>query len=738
MYIGIGAGALVLIVILLLLRSRRAKGGVASYMEEVRLLVAAGKLKEAAAIQRTHGNLKEALNLLERGKNFKEASRVAAELELYPRAADLAEKAKEFERAADLYWKAGDFGKAGKLYKRNGLFRKAAEAFEKDSESTMEDIAQMWEKACLQIMPEEAIAARNEADLQGAILCAGKAAEAYKKAGNNERAALLFQMAQRHDEARRVQGKDIQSVAAKMTQAPAGFGGTAAPVAPLAHTGDEARLAQVVGHAVKAALDQPKAAPMLLTNLSSPPARDAGAVGTGVSVGQNIVREIVYVRDQATKQETAVARSNDRYEIGDKLGEGGMAVVYRALDKVLDREVAMKFLPEGLTENVMALKYFQREAKAAAGINHRNVVTIYDCGVLDDRPFICMELVAGTPLDERLDQCPDGLPIGELLDVAEGMISGLQAAHERGVVHRDIKPSNLMTSEEGVVKLMDFGIASGGDPSKSTIVAGTPHYMAPEQFIGKGIDHRTDLFAVGVTLYELLTGVSAYDSADRVQLPRPPRKLRPETPFALDRMILSCLAREPADRPDSAAALLQVIRAVKLERTREAEALGAIAEPLTGPPELTDDPDSFAELFEDADDISSPSEPRVSTAETLLAAPGRPIEAPDPSPSYTQSGFPVTVDPEATDQDRFLARALALEPNTGPPIKVDPQLGRARVETGSPDDALAAYLNSKPLTARATGQAPSEDEEILSLDAPIDTGSLDEEVKDILADYLNE
>ena len=787
MYIGIGAGALVLLVIVWLMSRRKSKGGPA-FSEEVRLLVATGKLKDAAMLQRKNGNLKEALNLLERGKSFKEASRVAAELENYPRAASLAEKAKEFERAADLYAKAGEFGQAGKLYRRNGLFRKAAEAFEKDSEATMEDIAEMWEKACLEIMPENAVQAYQDAEVKIALHCATKAAEAYKKAGNNERAALFFQMAQREDEARQLRGKDVHTVAAQLTRAPgitdmgAGGGGTVgstvagalgATLGGMPPTGDEARLAQVVGHAVKAAMDhKPAAAPMLLTNLSAAPPIDAGAVGTGVNVNPSVVREIIYVRDQATNRDTAVVRSNDRYEIGEKLGEGGMAVVYRALDKTLDRQVAMKFLPVGLTENVMALKYFQREAKAAAGINHPNVVTIYDCGVLDERPFICMELMSGQPLDERLDQFPSGLPIDELLDIAEGLLSGLQAAHERGVVHRDIKPSNVMMSDEGIVKLMDFGIAGGGDPSKSTIIAGTPHYMAPEQFIGKGIDHRTDLFAVGVSLYELLTGVSAYESADRAVLPRPPRALRAEIPFAIDRMILSCLARSPDDRPDSAASLLEVVRRVKVDRAGE-QAIGSVAVPpsprvlsprVPSPRVSTPEPDSLDEFFdgqdvepvrardpESVDDLFDEYDggaglatgERVVTAETLLAIAGRPSEMQLESDRHgdeDDSERKVTVDANVSEQ------APALEPVTGSAIPVDPGLGRAiprRGGAGEPaegeiDAALVAYLESQRMSSRGEPITPSDDEEIMSLDVPVDTGSLDEEVKDILADYLNE
>lgn len=732
LYLGIGAGAVLLVVVAVVMSRRRTKSG-PKYMEEVRLLVAAGKLKSAAMIQRKHGNLKEALNLLERGKNYKEASRVAAELELYPRAADLAEKAKEFERAADLFAKAGDYGRAGKLYKRNGLFRKAAEAFEKDSESTMDDIAEMWEKACLEIMPDDAVEAFNQAELRVAINMAEKAADCYKKAGNNERAAMFYQMAQRDQVARQLRGKNAATMMAKMTSGPVSD-------APVAHTGEEARLAQVVGHAVKAAMDH---GPPVVVNAAGGVAPSAiGAAPTGASVTPASVREIVYIRDQATNTDTAINRSNDRYEIGEKLGEGGMAVVYRATDKILDREVAMKFLPEGLAENLMALKYFQREAKAAAGINHANVVTIYDCGVIDDRPFICMELISGEPLDERLDAFPEGLPMPELYDVAEGLLAGLQAAHERGVVHRDIKPSNVMISPEGVVKLMDFGIAGSGDPKKSTVIAGTPHYMAPEQFVGKGIDHRTDLFAVGATLYELLTGTSAYESADRARLPAPPRKLRAETPMALDRMILSCLARAPEDRPETAESLLNVIRRLKKAHTQEAIAMKSIAEPMQLPADLTADPESLDNLFETG---RLPVEQKVpvASAHTLAALGGRP--RPEAAAVGDDSDFNVTVDPSASEQERFLARALALEPETGPALAVDPALGRAAVPEknlgldSGVDRQLQAYLESRRMTAHVGDvDTPSADEEILSLDEVVEPASLDEDVKDILSDYLSD
>lgn len=274
--------------------------------------------------------------------------------------------------------------------------------------------------------------------------------------------------------------------------------------------------------------------------------------------------DVVQVHDQTTNMATAVRIESDRYLIGEKLGEGGMAVVFKALDRNLEREVALKFLPQDVAGNPRAQKLFKKEAKSVARLNHPNIVTIFDFGVLDGRPFICMELINGGSLNDILKpNRARGLPLPEALDAAEGLLSALDYAHGKKIVHRDIKPHNIMRTPLGTIKLMDFGIAKVLDTKKTTIVAGTPAYMAPEQMMGKGIDRRTDIFAVGVTVYEMLTGFLPFNGMRRERKPAPLSKLRQNIPQGLDALVLACCELKKSDRPGSAGEVLSTIKRLR-------------------------------------------------------------------------------------------------------------------------------------------------------------------------------
>jgi eukaryotic-like serine/threonine-protein kinase len=255
-----------------------------------------------------------------------------------------------------------------------------------------------------------------------------------------------------------------------------------------------------------------------------------------------------------------------RYEILGELGRGGMAVVYRAHDKMLGREVALKFLSETLAAQKDMQELFQREARAVAALNHPNIVTIHDVGMLDGRAFICMELVDGASLETLMTQEP-GLTVVESLRAIRQVLQALAYAHERKIIHRDIKPANMMRTESGLVKLMDFGLAKSIDSrNKKSVLAGTPQFMAPEQLRGEEADHRADLFAVGVTLYELLTGCLPYDGYDRATPPRRLIEHVPALPVVLDEAIMRALEPDKTKRQQSASELagpiVQVLEAV--------------------------------------------------------------------------------------------------------------------------------------------------------------------------------
>src|SRR5580658_9808904 len=218
------------------------------------------------------------------------------------------------------------------------------------------------------------------------------------------------------------------------------------------------------------------------------------------------------------------------YEIISPLGAGGMGEVYLARDPRLAREVAIKVLPEAFARDAARLSRFQREAKILASLNHPNIATIYGLEDSDGTNFLVMELVPGDTLADRIKR-GGAVPIVESLNIAKQMAEALEAAHEKGIIHRDLKPANVKLTPDGKVKVLDFGLAKAfgantetSDPVNSPtlsqaatmhgVILGTAAYMSPEQARGKAVDKRTDIFAFGSVLYELLTGKAAFHGED--------------------------------------------------------------------------------------------------------------------------------------------------------------------------------------------------------------------------------
>ena len=207
------------------------------------------------------------------------------------------------------------------------------------------------------------------------------------------------------------------------------------------------------------------------------------------------------------------------YRLRAKIGEGGMGEVYRAEDSKLGREVALKVLPTEMTSDPQRLERFQREARAVAALNHPNIVTIYSVEEADGVHFLTMELVDGEALDRLIPK--DGLDLGRLLDISIPLADAIAAAHDRGIVHRDLKPANVMVGADGRVKVLDFGLAKlqptelaaeefTAAPTlmmtREGVIMGTAPYMSPEQAKGSEMDHRTDIFSLGIVVYEMAIG----------------------------------------------------------------------------------------------------------------------------------------------------------------------------------------------------------------------------------------
>ena len=254
-----------------------------------------------------------------------------------------------------------------------------------------------------------------------------------------------------------------------------------------------------------------------------------------------------------------------RYRVERVLGEGAMAKVLLAHDAELGREVAVKLLDEGLAADASFRARFAREARVAAGLSHPNVVTVFDVGEDDGRPFIVMELVSGCTLEERLGR--DGaLRATDVLAIARQVCAGLEHAHANGLVHRDLKPGNLIERDDGTVKIADFGIAravEGTELTEAGTVVGTAAYLAPEQAEAGTVTPATDLFALGAVLYELVTGQRPWkiDSLAELAARRdaPPPELPADTPLGLRTAIERCLLPDPEDRPSSATEVARLL-----------------------------------------------------------------------------------------------------------------------------------------------------------------------------------
>jgi tetratricopeptide (TPR) repeat protein len=261
-----------------------------------------------------------------------------------------------------------------------------------------------------------------------------------------------------------------------------------------------------------------------------------------------------------------------RYELLEEIGRGGMGVVYKARDTRLGRIVALKRLPEGLRRHhPRALQFFLREAQSAARLNHPNIVTVFDADQQDGQFFITMELLEGQPLHTILRERGQ-LSAMNVIGIARQACRGLDYAHGQGIVHRDIKTANLFATTDRVIKIMDFGLAKVLEEVRgaTTLVSGTPYYMSPEQVLGQDVDHRADLYSLGVTLFELATGRVPFDSGEVAyhhrHTPAPdPRALRPDLPEPLARLISKLLAKNPADRLQSAADVLDALMDIETE-----------------------------------------------------------------------------------------------------------------------------------------------------------------------------
>ncbi|MDP6579690.1 MAG: serine/threonine-protein kinase [Vicinamibacterales bacterium] len=291
--------------------------------------------------------------------------------------------------------------------------------------------------------------------------------------------------------------------------------------------------------------------------------------------------------DEPAERDAAadVPRQIDRYQILERVGEGGMGVVYRARDPVLDRDVAIKSMQVDFGVDEDARARFQQEARAAARLQHPNIVTIYEFGEKDDSPYLIMEFLGGDDL-EGLMKSDQALSLIGKLDIVTQLCDGLAFAHEQGVVHRDIKPGNVRVLDDGTVKLLDFGIAKVQNAGATAgSFAGSAGYASPEQLSLEPVDARSDLFSVGVLTYELLTGRQPFTGESGAAIayqvlneePPPLRSISPQLPEVLEAVVTRVLQKKPDQRYGTASELAEALRAVSRQITQPNAAADGLA-----------------------------------------------------------------------------------------------------------------------------------------------------------------
>jgi len=507
-----------------------------------------------------HGDVTAAARILERDGQAKVAHLILARLyhergqnetaaEHYEACGRLLEAAEihgalnRFDRAAELFEEAGDPARAGEMWRADGQLSRAGEAYERanrldtavDCYREAEDVPRWTAALDRRGLPLEAAqVAIDRDDWELAIRSLQKVAHSdpnYATATNlligaYERVGHIDLALNRIEELVNAEGIDT---------------------APLESCDRLARLLAENGQ-----LDRSIAV------LETMRRRSADY--------PNLSTRIETLRKQSNEEATtgAMSAAGDafgegfRYEILAELGRGGMGVVSRARDLRLGRVVALKRLPDNLRNHPKAVQLFLREARSAAALNHPNIVTIYDAGQENGTLYITMELLEGTALQEIL-KSRGRLTVRDTARLGIQIAKGLQYAHEHQIIHRDIKTGNLFFTSSKKVKIMDFGIAKMVQEVRrgATVIGGTPYYMAPEQSLGDAVDHRADIYSLGITLFELATGCVPFTEGDiayhhRHTPPPDPREMIADIPAELAELILQLIAKDPADRCQTA------------------------------------------------------------------------------------------------------------------------------------------------------------------------------------------
>jgi tetratricopeptide (TPR) repeat protein len=474
-----------------------------------------------------------------------EAAEIHRELANYEQSAALFENAGETAQAAAMYRSAGDFARAGAAYERASRFDSAVECYREAGDvakwiSSLERMGAAFEAAQVSLERDDWGRAIHSLQLvphddPDYVSAANLLVDAYDREGHLDLATQKIEEIIQNHGADQVPIETCDRLAEQLEE------------------GGEYERALDMLEIVRR---RDATYPNLATRIEGIRKRLSKEQGTQPERG-------VHAGDRS-----AAFTSGFRYEILEEIGRGGMGIVFKARDRRLGRTIALKRLPDNLRNHPKAIKLFLREARAAAALNHPNIVTLFDAGREGDTFYITMELLEGAPVQTILHQRGKLTP-RDVVRLGIQIAGGLQYAHEQRIVHRDIKTGNLFFTTRKRVKIMDFGLAKMVEEVRraSTVIGGTPYYMAPEQALGETVDHRADLYALGVTLFELLTGRVPFVDGDvayqhRHTPPPDPRERCEGVPDTLAELILDMLAKAPDDRCESGARVVERLQEI--------------------------------------------------------------------------------------------------------------------------------------------------------------------------------
>lgn len=593
-------------------RSQITEAGV-----EARYLGGAEREKRGKLARRTArcfekvGKMKEAGEVLEQAGESDGAAEIAAKLGEHRRAAELFQEAGETARAVEMYKLAGDERTASSLSGEqelsSGNREAAAESFLRSGDPV---------RAAEIFLEIEKFS--RAADCFETVQAYAEAADAAFRAGDQRRAAAFFEKANDLERAARLYADTGDADRAMRLYAEAGRFFRAAEVA---RDHSEEKMMEYLQRVAPGDENYRKAAEVLafgfiergwgslaverldpllagqevriedlhLWSLLSKAYESQGSI----KMAADILRQMLQVQhnykdvaarhakllEQIEEQErreqllqAADSRARQRYAVQDLLGQGGMGSVYRAYDNLLKRPVAYKVLADALAKEPKARAQLIEEARAAAALNHPNIITVHDIGLAEEKTFICMELIEGESYASLLKK-KKRLAVPEAMHLLVSVCQGLDHAHHREIVHRDLKPSNILLTVENRVKIVDFGLSMPIHPGEGVdgaiLVAGTPKYIAPEQARGEPCDARSDIYSLGASLYELLLGEAPFVTGNLVHqhLHTPVPSLRSrglDVPAPVDELVLLAMAKDPAERFQSAGEMISFASAARL------------------------------------------------------------------------------------------------------------------------------------------------------------------------------